>query len=76
MLVNGVHFCDVCIAAIADGERYELSIVPRDRAEMFFSLISLTGVAEEFSTDYDGNVRIAICLECKMNLRLCSPLVN
>jgi hypothetical protein len=76
MLSNGVRFCDVCTTAIAVGERYESSIVPRERAEMFFTLISLANTAEEFSTDQDGSVRISICLECKMNLHLSSPLVN
>lgn len=69
MLVNGVRFCDVCNSAIAVGEHFVSSTIPKDRAELFMSLISkIEDDPPEPSSNPDGTVTLTICIECKLNM--------
>jgi hypothetical protein len=68
MLVNGTQFCDLCNRAILVDECCFRKAIPKERAELFHSLFSITGNAMPLQVEPDGAVELAICLECKINV--------
>lgn len=76
MLITGVRFCDVSNEAIEAGARYATSIVPKDQSPPLMSLISENEDSPGFSIDMEGNVRIDVCLECKLNMGLTARLTS
>ena len=76
MLINGVRFCDVCNEAIEAGARYATSIVQKENSPLLMSLISDMEDAPNLTTDIEGNVRIDVCLECKLNMSLTGDIVQ
>jgi hypothetical protein len=77
MLKSGVRSCDVCDKVIPRGEKYAVSIVPEARAQLFRSLNeSSPDLAATFTVDEKGNVRLDICLECKLRMGSATESVN
>ena len=64
------RFCDVCGAAIVKGEKYAIVTVSKDNAELFDALTeSGPDMAPTISVDSRGNVRLDLCLGCRLNTR-------
>jgi hypothetical protein len=77
MLKSGVRSCDVCDEVIPKGEKYAVSIIPEARAQLFRSLNeSSPDMAASFTADEKGNVRLDICLECKLRMGTAAESVN
>ena len=64
------RFCDVCGAAILKGEKYAIVTVSKDNAELFHALTEREpGVAPTTSVDSHGNLRLDLCLACRLDTR-------
>ena len=64
------RFCDVCGAAIVKGEKYAIVMVSKDDAELFHALTEgEPGMAPTISVDSHGNLRLDLCLGCRLNTR-------
>jgi hypothetical protein len=64
------RFCDVCGAAIVKGEKYAIVTVSKDNAELFDALAEgQPGMAPTISVDSHGNLRLDLCLNCRLNTR-------
>ena len=62
--------CDVCGAAIVKGEQYAIVTVSKDNAELFHALTETEpGMAPTISVDSHGNVRLDLCLNCRLNTK-------
>ena len=70
MLKGKDRLCDVCGAAIVKGEKYAIVTVSKENAELFHALMETEpDVAPKISVDSRGNVRLDLCLNCRMNTR-------
>jgi hypothetical protein len=76
MLIEGVRVCDVCNEPIEMGARFITSIVPKERASILMSVISEMDDAPSLTTDPAGNVKLDVCLECKLNMGLTDEIVQ
>lgn len=69
MLQGKDRFCDVCGDAIAKGEKYAAFTVSKDEAELFHALTdSELDMAPTISVDSQGNLRLDVCLDCRLNM--------
>jgi hypothetical protein len=69
MLKEGVRHCDVCGEVILKGQKYSVSLVPKDQAQLADSLFEAApDMAATRTVDDSGNLRLDICLECKLNM--------
>lgn len=76
MVIDNRRFCDVCDESIEKGETFVVRTVPQKNALLFRSLVENMDDAPSFPVDGEGNVRLDICLDCKMNLGALSRIVN
>lgn len=76
MLIDGLRFCDVCDELIVKDTPYAVSTVPQKNALLFRSLIENADDPPSYAVDADGNVRLEICLDCKMNMGTLNTMVN
>jgi hypothetical protein len=64
------RFCDVCGNAIVKGQKYAIITVSKDNAELFHALNEgEPDVAPTISVDSRGNLRLDLCLNCRLNTR-------
>ena len=62
--------CDVCGAAIVKGEKYAIVTVSKENAELFHALTEgEPATAPTISVDPHGNLRLDLCLNCRLNTR-------
>jgi hypothetical protein len=71
MLKEHTRTCDVCGESIPKGEKYAVNIVPKAKAELFWSLNgSDPEMAATTTVDEKGNIRLEICLECRITMNV------
>ncbi len=63
MLKESIRYCDVCEEVIARGQHYAVSIIPKQNVEMARSTLESEG-----TLDSSGNLRLDICLDCRMHM--------
>jgi hypothetical protein len=77
MLKEGVRRCDVCGDVILKGQKYSVSVVPKDQAQLANSLFEAApDMAPTRTVDDGGNLRLDICLECKVNMGTPGEIVH
>jgi hypothetical protein len=65
MLKDKERLCDVCGETIPKRQKYAVSIIPKDQAKN--ADLMLPGDVPR-TMDANGNLRLDICLDCKMNM--------
>lgn len=71
MLKENSRLCDVCGEVIPKGTKYAVNIVPKGKAELFRSLNdSDPEMSATTTVDARGNIRLDICLECRINMNI------
>jgi len=69
MLKGKDRLCDVCGEAIGKGEKYAVVTVPKAKAGLFHALAeSGPDMAPTKSVDPQGNLRLDVCLDCRLNM--------
>jgi hypothetical protein len=71
MLRDGERSCDVCETSIPKGEKYIVSKIPPDKAQLFLETMEANPeLAATATLDSEGNLRLDVCLDCHMNMGL------
>jgi hypothetical protein len=70
VLKGNDRFCDACGNPIVKGEKYAFVTVSKDNAELFHALTEAEpGMTPTISVDSRGNLRLDLCLDCRLTTR-------
>jgi hypothetical protein len=65
MIEDGDRYCDICEGMIPKGNHYAVSVIPKQNVEIARSTLPCEG-----TMDASGNLRLDICLDCRMGMSL------
>jgi hypothetical protein len=69
MVKDGVRTCDVCEEKIPKAAKYSVTVIQKRHAELFReAMLEDPAMAATFTEDEQGNVRLEICLDCKVRM--------
>ncbi len=65
MLNESGRLCDTCGDRISKGDKYSVTLIPRDKRHLFSFLNGRNAeIAPTFAIEANGDVRLDICLDC------------
>ena len=78
MVQDNQRSCDVCGAEIPNCEKYVVSKVRKNKVPLFQEMMEAKPeLAATTTLDANGNLRLDICLDCQMNMKMSgTPTVN
>lgn len=68
MLKDNIRLCDLCGEVIPKGQRYAVTIIQREEVLLAESAFATSpDTAPTRTVDANGNLRLDICLDCKLS---------
>jgi hypothetical protein len=68
MLKDSIRLCDVCGEIIPKGQQYAVTVIPNEKVQLAESAFATSpDTAPTRTVDANGNIRLDICLDCKLS---------